>query len=236
MKTKKKTTKFLTNDPFEPTDDSVYLEYRSEMEEKLKDPKNLTCSFVIEQLKGMCSYYRWDVFCWLIQNYPFHDEEVRSMFKFSWLFSAPDVRATELLRYYIDNRLLMTEPEQKELDNLPSEVTIYKAVSLRDMEVSDDEEWEPGFDWKWSLDLGKVAFIAHSLSDDCIVISTKVEKSEIRALFHGVDATYELIAEGNCKERDEYRVETYYPTEYLESHPYLHEPITEDSIYQHCGF
>lgn len=232
----RKTTDFLVQDPFEPTNDPIYLKYRSAMETELKGKADMTSSRVIEFLKRTPIYYRWDVFCWLIQNYPFYDEEICPMFKYSWLFSNPDVRAAELLRYYIDNKQLMNKSEQEELRKLPEEITIYKAIPSIDMEEEEDGKWDPGLDWKWSMSLGKVAYIARCLGAEYVVISTKVKKEEVRAYFHGVDFSYELIAEGNCKEREEYELVADNPAELLQSNPYYHTPITENEIYKNCGF
>lgn len=232
----KKITKFLKQDPFEPINDPIYLKFRSTVEKEFQYKSNISSSHIIELLKGMIPSYRWDVFCWLIQKYPFNSKEICSLFKFSWLFSTPDVRAVELLQYYIDNRQLMTLLEQDILKKLPEEITIYKAVLDIDMIEEEDEEWDPGFDWKWSMDLKKTAYISHCLGTEYVVISTKVKRTEVRVWFQNIDFSYELIAEGNRKEREEYELVICNPSEYLQSNPYHHLPITKTGIYKNCGF
>ena len=229
---------FCCQDPFEPLDDMLYRYYRDELSMLLKKTSNRTADAIIGFLKEVLHGYRWDLFCWTVQNYALLQTDTSRLFKFAWLFSAPDVRAAEMLRYHIAPDSLMDRSESAEIGKLPEKMTVYKAVFSRTMELAEDEEeeeWDPGFDWKWSLDLSKTAYIA-SVFSDYIVISTVVTKPEVMALFHGVYFSYELIAEANCYMRNKYKIELDNPKDYLIDHPYYHPPITEERIYHPCGF
>lgn len=131
----------------------------------------------------------------------------------------------------------MDESELKDLNNIPDEVKVYKAVSLDCMEIDDDEEeWELGVDWKWSTNLEKVAYIAQCMGSDYIVISTTIPKSQVLALFHGVYFSYELIAIASFDKFDDYTIEIEHVDSFLKDHPYFHEPVTEENIYKSTGF
>ena len=52
---------------------------------------------IIEHLKSIPTYERWDLFYCFYQKYSFSNEELCRLFKFSWIHSAPDVRAVEIL-------------------------------------------------------------------------------------------------------------------------------------------
>ncbi len=231
---------FLRNqDPFEPLNDTLYINYRNELAKLLTKTSNRTADAIIGFLKQARHGYRWHLFCWVVQNYALPETDSSRLFKFAWLFSAPDIRAVPMLRDYIDPNSLMDISESGEIDKLPKEVTVYKAVPIEDMELAEDEEeeeWDPGFDWKWSLDLGKTAYIASILNEGYIVISTVIPKSKIMALFHGVYFSYELIAEANCCMRNEYKIKLNNPKDYLIGHPYQHPSVTMEHLYNTCGF
>ena len=228
---------FYSQDPFEPLYDTFYMYYRNELAKLLKKTSNRTADAIIRYLKQVPHGYRWDLFCWTAQNYALLQTDTSRLFKFSWLFGAADERGVMMLKKCIDPNSLMDMSESGEMDKLPEEVTVYKAIPAKDMELAEDEEeeWYPGFDWKWSLDLSKTAYIA-SVFSDYIVISTVVTKPEVMALFHGVYFSYELIAEANCNMRNEYKIELDNPKDYLIDHPYYHPLITEERIYHSCGF
>lgn len=224
---------FCSQDPFEPLNDTLYRYYRDELAKLLKKTSNRTADAIIRYLKQVPHGYRWDLFCWTAQNYELPEAGYSRLFKFSWLFGAPDERGVIMLRECIDPNSLMDMSESGEMDKLPEEVTVYKAIPAEDMELAEDEEeeWYPGFDWKWSLDLSKTAYIASTFSD-YIVISTIVTRPEVMALFHGVYFSHELIAEANCNMRNAYKIELDNPKDYLIDHPL----ITEERIYHSCGF
>lgn len=184
----KKNKMFCSQDPFEPLDDTLYRYYRDELAKLLKKTNNRTDDAIIGFLKEVRHRFRWDLFCWTVQNYALPRTDTSKLFKFAWLFSAPDVRAAEMLRHHIAPDSLMDRSESAEIGKLPEKMTVYKAVFSRTMELAEDEEeeWKPGFDWKWSLDLRKTAYIASTLGYDYIVISTVVTKPHVMALFHGV--------------------------------------------------
>lgn len=213
---------FCSQDPFEPLNDTLYRYYRDELAKLLKKTSNRPADAIIGFLKEVPHGYRWDLFCWTVQNYALLQTDTSRLFKFAWLFGAPDVRAVTMLRECIDPNSLMDMSESGEMDKLPEEVTVYKAIPAEDMELAEDEEedeWESEFDWKWSLDFGKTTYIASVLGEGYIVISTVISKSKILALFHGVDLSYELIAEGNCGMWKEYKIEADCPKRFLTAHP-----------------
>lgn len=214
--------------------DLYFESCKSEMVKLIDNNKYCGTGTIIEYLKSQKNYYRWDLFCWLIQNYSFSNEEQCRLFKFAWIFSAPDVKAVEILEQ-IDIPSLMKKSEQKELANLTDKVKVYKAVSWDCMET-DDEEWELGVDWKWSTNIEKVAYIAHCMGTNYIVISTTIPKSQVLALFHGVYFSYELIAIASFGEFDDYTIEIEHVDSFLKDHPYYHEPVTEENIYKSTGF
>lgn len=221
-------------DLFEPMNGKVYMSHRKDLKGLLVNDSNRTASFVIDYLKKVETVYRWDLFCWIGQKYDIDDYDFRQIFKFVWLQGYPDVRAAVLLNEYLDDGyLLMSQFEWDKLDNLPWENTIYKAVPRIDMEIGSDEEneWNSGLDWKWSLDLTKTAYMASQMGEDFVVISTVVTKTDIPVLFNCTDPIYELIAKGNNRNRSEYNIVVDKPDEYLIKHPYLYKFfISEDKL------
>lgn len=218
------------------SNDSYWESYKNEMKKFVYNRKYPNTESIIEHLKSIPTYDRWELFCCFCQKYSFSNEELCRLFKFSWIHSAPDVRAVEILEH-IDIPSLMDESELNDLNNIPDEVKVYKAVSLDSMEIDDDEEeWELGVDWKWSTNLEKVAYIAQCMGNDYIVISTTIPKSQVLALFHGVYFSYELIAIASFCEFDDYTIEIEHVDSFLKDHPYYHEPVTEENIYKSTGF
>lgn len=224
----------MRNDPFEPTYDSNFSLYKNEMIKLMDNSKHCNTESIIEYLKSKKADYRWDLFCWLLGNYSFSNKDQCRLFKFVWIFGNPDIRII-LVFSDIDRPLLMDNSELEDLDSLPDEIKVYKAVPLDYMEP-DDEDWNPSLDWKWSMNLDKVAYIAHCMGIDYIVISTTIPKSQVLALFHGIYFSYELIAIANIGEFDDYTIEIDDVDSYLSNHPYHHIPITEENIYRSTGF
>ena len=93
------------------------------MEKLVGNRKYPNTESIIEHLKSIPAYDRWDLFCWFWLNYSFSNEELCQLFKFSWIHSAPDVRAVEILEH-IDIPSLMDESELKDLNNIPDEVIV----------------------------------------------------------------------------------------------------------------
>lgn len=210
----KKIKLFCCQDPFEPVDDMLYIYHRNELAGALREESNRNADVIIGYLKQTPLVHRWDLFCWVVQHYALSLASHSRLFKFAWLFGTPDERAVEIIRCYIKPDSLMDKSELDEISRLPEKVTVYKAVPAKDMQLAEDEaedEWASEFDWKWSLDLGKITYIASILGEGYIVISTVIPRSKIMALFHGVEFSYELIAEGNCGMFNEYKIEVERP-------------------------
>lgn len=222
-------------DPFEPQNNSYYNSCKNEMKKLMNNRKLCNAEAIIEYLKTKKAYYRWDLFCWLWRNYSFSNKELCRLFKFSWIHSAPDVRAVEVLAY-LDASLLMDKSELKFLNGLPDTIKVYKVVSSDCMVMEDVDEWDPGFDWKWSMDLEKMAYIARCMKENYIVISTTIPKTDVLAFFQGVNFSYELIAKANAGRFEEYTIEIIDADAYLQQHPYYHDSITEESTYRSTGF
>lgn len=233
MKIRKKYLYAADLDLFEPMNGKVYMSHRKNLKGLLVNESNRNAAFIIDYLKNVETVYRWDLFCWIGQKYDIDDYGFGQIFKFVWLQGYPDVRAAVLLREYLDDGyLLMNQFEWDKLSNLPYKNTIYKAVPRIDMEIGSDEEdeWNSGLDWKWSLDLTKTAYTASQMSEDYVVISTVVPKPDILVFFN--DAyPYELIANGNNRDRNEYSIVVDKPNEYLNKHFYLRQfLISEDEL------
>lgn len=220
---------------FEFSNDSYLESYKNEMIKLIDNSKSCSSESIIEYLKLIPPYYLWELFCYLLGNYSFSNKDQCRLFKFVWIFSIPDFRVIVILTE-INIPLLMDESELKDLNNLPDEVKVYKAVPSDCMKKDDVEEWNPSLDWKWSTNLEKVAYLAQCMGNDYIVISTTIPKSQVLALFHGVYFSYELIAIANIGEFDDYTIEIEHVDSFLKDHPYFHEPVTEENIYKSTGF
>lgn len=116
------------------SNDSYWESYKNEMKKFVYNRKYPNTESIIEHLKSIPTYDRWELFCCFCQKYSFSNEELCRLFKFSWIHSAPDVRAVEILEH-IDIPSLMDESELNDLNNIPDEVKVYKAVSLDSMEI-----------------------------------------------------------------------------------------------------
>ena len=81
------------------SNDSYWESYKNEMKKFVYNRKYPNTESIIEHLKSIPAYDRWDLFYWFCQKYSFSNEELCRLFKFSWIHSAPDVRAVEILEH-----------------------------------------------------------------------------------------------------------------------------------------